>query len=706
MAHLAILVAASLALGAQPLTYPKTRTVSHVDTYHGIQVPDPYRWLEDFASPEADAWVAEQNKLSFGYLGAIEGRQAIRDRIAGILNYPRQSMPGVEGGRYFYTTNTGTQDQDVLVWSESLGGKPKVLIDPNTLSKDGSISVAQTHLSHDGKLMAYSYSQGGSDWREFRIKDVATGKDLPDVIRWSKFGEIVWSKDNSGFYYSRYPEPKPGQEMAAANLNKAIYYHKLGTPQSEDLPIYENPQQPTWFSSVSLSEDGRFLTLYESSLDSTNVMVYVKDLSKESHGFRPLFPKNDAIYSILGNDGETLYVQTNLDAPRYRIVKVRIDQPGPEHWVTVVPESKDLLESAALFGDRLFVSKMVDATSRTLIFDLEGKQLGEVQFPGPGTVSGFAGRRDASETFYTYTDMVTPTSVFRYDLKSGESSLVFKPEIDVDLSRFETKQVFYEAADGTRIPMFIAHKKGIELDGSNPTLLYGYGGFNSPQRPGYSSVRTVWLEMGGVMAIACVRGGGEYGTEWHDAGRKLRKQTTHEDFIAAAEWLQDQGYTSPAKTAVMGGSQGGMLVGSVITQRPELFGAALPQVGVMDMLRFNLFTIGYAWESDYGSPQNEAEFFALLGYSPYHNIRKGIEYPATLVMTADRDDRVVPAHSYKFAARMQAAQSGDSPILLRVSVQAGHGMSAALSKVFEEYADMWAFLKENLDFELPEGFGE
>lgn len=687
----------------EPVAYPATRKVDHVDDYHGVKVADPYRWLEEATDPEVRAWVDAQNAVTRAWLDAIPARAAIRERLRRAVNFQRILGAVRKGRTVFFTRNEGLQDQAVL-WLQPDGEAPRVLLDPNALSTDGTVALSNWSASKDGRLLAYALSSGGSDWVEWRVRDVATGEDLPDLVRWSKFSGAGWTPDGSGFFYSAYDAPDhTDTRHQDKNTGQKLYFHRIGEPQEADELIYARPDEPDWFVGGGPTDDGRWLVVYLSDRTTTHNRVYVRDLAAPGSAVEPLFDANDARYAVIDSDGDTFFVETNRDAPLGKIV--RVVRSSPEAWVEVVPEAREAIQGVARFGDRLYVAYMKDATSVVRVYTIQGERLPDVELPGLGAVGGLGGDRDAAETFVTYTDFLTPPSILRMDARTGSVETHFAPETSFDSAAYEVQQVFYPSKDRTRVPMFLVHRKGLALDGSSPTLLYGYGGFNIPLLPGFSAMIGVWLEMGGVYAVANLRGGGEYGKVWHDAGRKLNKQNVFDDFAAAAEWLIANGYTRKERLAIRGGSNGGLLVGASVTQRPDLFGAGLAAVGVMDMLRFNKFTIGYAWEADYGSPEIEDEFRALHAYSPLHNVRPGTQYPPMLVTTADTDDRVVPAHSYKFAAALQAAQGGPAPILLRVETSAGHGAGNALSKTLEETADLWAFLTWALAFDLPSGFG-
>ncbi|MBL9143300.1 MAG: S9 family peptidase [Verrucomicrobiaceae bacterium] len=694
MRHAFLLLMSATAL-AQPLQYPAARHDDVVDDYHGTKIADPFRWLEDDNSDETKAWVKAQNAVTFDYLKSIPERETLKTRLKSLWNYERFGLPSKHGTRWFYTRNSGLQNQSVLYVAESLDAEPKVLLDPNGLSKDGTVSLTVTSISDDGKWLAYGTSSGGSDWNEFRIRNVDTGEDLPEVLKWIKFSGASWAADGSGFYYGRFPEPKEGAKMTEANKNKRLYFHKLNTAQSEDPEVYSNPEKPDWGFYAGVTDDGRYLIISVSEGTDPKNRLYYKNLSQPDAAVVKLFDDFDAEYTFIDNVGTTFYFHTNKDAPRYRVASVDISKPTA--LKELVPQGEEKLESVSIVGDQLICERLKDARSAVTTYDLHGKLIREVELPGIGSVGGFGGKRVDKETFYSFSSFTVPGAIYRYDIATGKSTIYREPKLDFDGSQFETKQVFFKSKDGTRVPMFITHRKGIKLDGSNRCLLYGYGGFNISLTPVFSVGRAVWLEQGGIFAMVNLRGGGEYGEEWHEAGTKLKKQNVFDDFIAAAETLIKDGYTKSEKLAIQGGSNGGLLVGACMTQRPELFGAALPAVGVMDMLRFHKFTIGWAWKSDYGSSENADEFKALHAYSPLHNLKPGTRYPATLVMTADHDDRVVPAHSFKFAATLQEAQVKDGPpVLIRIETSAGHGAGTALNKLIEETADQWAFLLHEL----------
>ncbi len=683
------------------LVYPATARVDHVDTLHGTAVPDPYRWLEDDNSAETKAWVAEQNKVTFAYLEQIPARSQLKERLTKLWNYERYGVPQREGGRYVFSKNDGLQNQSVLYTMRSLDETPRVLLDPNTLSPDGTVALGPTAISEDGKLLAYGINVAGSDWQEFKVRDIESGSDLPDHIQWAKSSGAAWTKDGQGFFYSRYDEPAGTNLLKGVNYFHKVYYHKLGTPQSEDKLVYDRPDQKEWGFAAGVTDDGRYLALHVWHGTDTRNRFFYKDLATPDAAVVELLRDFDADYTFIDNVGTVFYFRTDLNAPSGRVIAIDVARPERSAWREVVPESKDRLQGVNLVNNQLICNYLKDARTDVVIHDLTGKLVRRVELPGIGTAGGFGGKREETETFYAFTGFTTPTTVYRYDLKTGASELFRQPKVDFNPAEFETKQVFYTSRDGTRVPMFITHKKGLKLDGRNPTLLYGYGGFDISLTPSFSVSTVVWMEMGGVYAVPNLRGGGEYGKAWHEAGMKLMKQNVFDDFIAAGEWLISNKLTSRGKLAISGGSNGGLLVGACMTQRPELFRATLPAVGVMDMLRFHKFTRGWAWTSDYGSPDQAEEFRALLAYSPYHNLKPGVKYPATMVTTADHDDRVVPAHSFKFAARLQQCQAGPAPTLIRIETKAGHGAGKPTSKVIEEAADRFAFLVRELGMEGP-----
>lgn len=681
---------------ATTFEYPKTRKVDHVDDYQGTKVSDPYRWLEDDHAAETKAWVEAQNKVTFAYLETISQREHIKQRLTELWNYERYGVPFKEGGHYFFTKNDGLQDQSVLYTTDGLDREARVLLDPNKLSADGTVALAGLSVSDDGKRLAYATSSGGTDWQEWHVRDIANGVDRSDFLQWSKSSGAAWTKDGQGFFYSRYDAPDSTNMLKGVNYFHKLFYHKLGTPQSEDVLVYDRPDQKEWGFHGQVTDDGNYLVLHVWHGTDTRNRLFYKDLQTTDSKVVELLNDFDADYSFIDNVGTVFYLRTDLNAPRGRVIAIDIARPERSNWKDVVRESSSRLESVSLVNNQLIGTYLKDAHSDVLIFNLEGDLVRRVELPGIGTVGGFGGKRNETETFFAFTSFTTPTTIYRYNLVDGKPEVFREPKVKFDLVDYETKQIFYNSKDGTRVPMFITHKKGLKLNGRNPTLLYGYGGFDINLSPSFSVGTLVWLEMGGVYAQPNLRGGGEYGKEWHEAGMKLKKQNVFDDFIAAAEWLIANQYTSKDKLAISGGSNGGLLVGACMTQRPDLFRAALPAVGVMDMLRFNKFTRGWAWTSDYGSPEDPTEFKALYAYSPYHNLKAGTAYPATLVTTADHDDRVVPAHSFKFAARLQEMHRGKHPVLIRIETKAGHGAGKPTSKIIEESADKWAFLVKEL----------
>ncbi len=676
----------------QKINYPETKKTDVTDNYHGTQVADPYRWLENDTSAETAAWVEAQNKVTFGYLEQIPFREQIKNRITKIWDYPKYSVTFKKGNRYFYFKNDGMQNQSVLYVQESLEAEPKVLLDPNKFSDDGTVALSNYDISKDGKYLAYGISRGGSDWNEIMVMEVENGNKLDDHLKWIKFSGISWKND--GFYYSRYDEPK-GSELSGKNEFHKVFYHKIGTPQSEDKLVFENKNFPLRNYYASTTDDERFLILYESDTTKGNALHYM-DLSAKNPQFATIVADFDNEHVVIDNIDGNLLVRTNFNAPKYRLVLIDPANPAKENWKIILPEEQEVLEGITLIGGKIVAEYMKDACSKAYIYDMEGKKLDELNLPGIGTLGGLNGHKDDNVAFYGYSSFTFPSTIYKYDIEKNESVIYRDPQVDFDASLYETKQIFYESKDGTKVPMFIVHKKGLEMNGKNPTLLYGYGGFNISMTPGFSTSRLILLEQGGVFAMANLRGGGEYGEEWHLAGTKERKQNVFDDFIAAAEYLIQNGYTSPDFLAINGGSNGGLLVGACMIQRPDLFRVALPAVGVMDMLRYHQFTIGWAWVSDYGSSENAGDFAYLIKYSPLHNLKKGTCYPATMVTTADHDDRVVPAHSFKFAATLQEAQSCNNPVLIRIETKAGHGAGKPTTKIIEELADFYSFIFYNM----------
>ncbi len=694
-----LLLSLQLASAREPggFNYPEPPKSDQADDYHGTKVADPYRPLEDADSPASQKWIEEQNKLTFGFLESVPERKRINERLTALWNYEKYGVPYREGGRFFFTKNTGLQNQSVLYTGAELPGQPKTLLDPNTLAKDGTTALTGTDISDDGKLLAYGLAMAGSDWQEWKVRDVESGQDLEDDLKWIKFSGASWKGDSSGFFYSRYDEPT-GEQLKAANYFHKLYFHKLGTPQRDDVLIYERPDHKDWLFSGEVTEDGAYLIINISQGTDPKNRIFFKNLAKPDAPVVELLNKQDAEYDFLGNNGPVFWFRTNLNAPRGRIVAIDTGKPGEIR--ELVAQSEDKLEGVELVGERFIANYLKDAHSVVRLFEVTGKPAGEIALPGLGTAIGFTGKRTDTETFYNYVSYTEPPTVFRHDLKTGKSTVLFRPKVDFNSAEFTTEQVFYQSKDGTRVPMFLTYRKGLKKDGNNPTLLYGYGGFDNSLTPTFSSSTAAWLQMGGVYAVANLRGGGEYGEEWHLSGTKLRKQNVFDDFIAAGEWLIANKYTSTPKLAISGRSNGGLLVGAVLNQRPDLFGAALPGVGVMDMLRFQKFTIGWAWTSDYGSSENPEEFQALYKYSPLHNVESGTKYPPTMITTADHDDRVFPGHSFKYAAAMQAAQAGEAPVLIRIETRAGHGAGKPTSKVIEDTTDQLAFLVKTLGMKI------
>ena len=682
---------------AQKLMYPVTKKIDQVDDYHGTKVADPYRWLEDDTSPETAAWVEAENAVTFPYLERIPYRAKLLKRVTELSDYERYSAPSQKGPYFFFSKNSGLQNQSVLFIQKGFDGAPEVLIDPNAWSADGTVRLTEFAVSKDAKYAVYGVSRSGSDWQEYKVLELASKRTLDDTISWVKVSDAAWQGD--GFYYSRYPEPAEGQEKASINEDHQVFYHRLGTAQSADTLVYRDAANPQRFNNLDTTEDERFAVLYvsERGKGKDGNALFVRDLTKPGAKLMPVVADvTDDSYNVVDNVGDKLLIATNHDAPNWRVVLVDPEHPAPENWQEVLPERSEPLESARTAGGKLFATYLKDVTTRASVYDLGGKLEHEIELPGLGSAGGFYGPHDATFVFYTFNSMNVPPAIYRYDIATGKSSVFRRPSVPgYDPDAFETKQVFYPSKDGTRIPMFLVYKKGLALDGANPTLLYGYGGFNIVLTPDFSAARVALLEQGFVYAMANLRGGGEYGEKWHQQGMKLEKQNVFDDFVAAARWLIANKYTSSAKLAIQGGSNGGLLVGAVMNQHPELFRVAIPQVGVMDMLRFQKFTIGWNWIADYGSSDDPTEFKALYAYSPLHNIRAGVKYPATLITTADHDDRVVPAHSFKYAATLQALADPANPVLIRIETKSGHGASS-LTKQLETTADIYAFIMYNM----------
>ena len=682
---------------------PATPKTNVVDVYHGVTVPDPYRWLENDNSEETKAWVQSQQQYTDRYVSTLPHRAPLKARLTQLINFERYGIPFRQGGRYFFTRNDGLQNQSVVYTTPNLDASPVVLLDPNGLSKDGTSALSGMAISEDGSHMAYGISEAGSDWQTWRVRDVATGQDLNDRLDWIKFSSASWAHDGSGFYYSRFDAPADGNRLTAINEYNKLHFHRVGTSQSDDRLVYQRQDHPKWEFSGEVTEDGKFLIISIHEGTDTKNRVYYQDLTTPLAPVVELLNDFDASYAFIGNVGPVFFFYTDLKAPRGRVIAIDTRKPERSQWEERVADGKATLTRVSLVGGQFVLNYLRDARSEVQRVDLQGHPIGEIALPGIGTAAGFGGKPEETETFFSFTSFTVPGRIYRYDLTTGKSQLWRQPKVDFDPDAFVVSQVFYPSKDGTQIPMFIAHRKGLKLNGHQPTLLYGYGGFNISLTPSFSVKNLAWMEMGGVYAVPNLRGGGEYGEEWHQAGTKLRKQNVFDDFIAAAEWLIKNHYTEPKRLAIQGGSNGGLLVGACMTQRPELYGVCLPAVGVMDMLRFQKFTIGWAWTSDYGSSDQPDQFKALFAYSPYHNLRPGVYYPATLVTTADHDDRVVPAHSFKFAARLQEYQSGPAPTLIRIETKAGHGAGKPTSKTIEETADILAFAAANLGVPVPSG---
>jgi prolyl oligopeptidase len=691
--------------------YPEARKVDVVDYYHGVKVADPYRWLEDLDAEETAAWIRAENEVTFSYLEAIPGRERIAKRLTELWNYPKRTVPYHVGGRWVFGKNDGLQNQDVLYAQGSLADEPQLLLDPNTLSADGTVALANLSFSADGRYMMYGTSESGSDWQTLRVRDLSTGQDLPDELKWIKFAATAWTADGGGFFYARFGKPKPDAAYEDENKNQKLFYHTIGEPQKEDQLVYERSDDPELGFDPLATEDGRYLILTVSKGTDPQVGVYYIDLSTKPWRIVRLLDGFDAMYSFLGNIGPEFYFLTDRGAPNGRVVAISLDRPEPSSWREVVPEGDAILESGKIIAGRLVLRALADVKARLTIHELTGRLVGEVPLPVPGSLGvrgvralgymgALSGRQDDTEMFYGFTSFTYPATIYRYDFAAGRAEVYWAPNVAFDPSPYETRQVFYPSKDGTRIPMFIVCRKDIVLDGSNPTHIYAYGGFNINETPYFSVANVVWLEMGGVYAQPNLRGGGEYGERWHEAGILDKKQNGIDDFIAAAEYLIAAGYTNPKKLSIEGASNGGLMTGACLTQRPDLFGGVLVDVGVLDMLRYHMWTIGWAWASDYGRSDNPAEFGFLYKYSPLHNVKRGTEYPATLILTADHDDRVVPSHSFKFAAALQEAQGGDEPVLIRVDVKAGHGSDKPTAKRIEEQADAWAFLAKALGMDV------
>jgi len=693
---LAILLAGCHQGYIKSLQYPNTKKYEGVtDTYFTTTVSDPYRWLEDDNSVETAAWVEAQNKITFDYLENIQQKDKIKNRLTEIWDYEKVSAPFKRGGKYYYYKNEGLQDQSVLYSVEKLGGEEKTILDPNTFSEDGTIALSGIYFNGDGNLLGYAKSKGGSDWKEFYIHDLNTGEDLKDHLEWIKFSGMSWAGD--GFYYSRFPQPEYGGELDAANENAKVYYHKLGTHQEEDRLVYSDPENPRISNYISTTDDEDYLILYRTK-GTSGTALYMAHVSEGEHEFHPVIDNYEYDHGISGNIGSTFYLHTNYNAKNWSLVKFEYDNPNPENWIDIIPESEQPLNSVSIVNGKLLVKYSIDVSSRLYVYNLEGKVETEVKLPTMGTAYGFGGKMEDTEVFYTFTSFAYPTTVFRYDIINNISTLYRKSEIDIDFSKYVTKQIFYKSKDETLIPMFLTHKKDLVYDGTAPTLLYAYGGFNISINPHFSISRMLLIESGGIYATANLRGGGEYGESWHEDGMLTNKQNVFDDFIAAADHLISENYTSREKLAIQGGSNGGLLIGAVINQRPDLCSVALPEVGVMDMLRYPKFTIGWAWATEYGDPEESEELFQYIyAYSPLHNIRENGNYPAVMITTADHDDRVVPAHSFKYAATLQAMnEENKNPLLIRIQTDAGHGAGMSTSKRIQKSVEIWAFMFHNL----------
>ena len=678
---------------AQKITYPQTMRDDTVDDYFGVKVADPYRWLENDTSAQTAAWVEAENRVTQAFLQKIPQRAKLAKRLKEVADYEKIGIPGEHHGKWYFYKNNGLQNQSVLYVMDKLGGTPRVFLDPNTLSTDGTVALKGVYFSHNGKYAAYAISRSGSDWQEFYVIDVATGKLLPDHIEWAKFSGAAWQGD--GFYYSAYDAPVRGKEFSNVNEVQKIYYHQMGTPQSEDVLFYQNPAYPKRFYSVGVNEEETMMYMYESGAGAGN-NLFIRDLRVPNAQFIQMTSNMDYQYSPIEFVDDRIYLLTNYGAPKCRVMVADIRKPGLTDWQELIPEQQDVLEDVTMIDDKLVLTYSKDASNHLFVYTLDGQRQHEIQLPSVGN-AGVSGKKGHKECFYSFTSFTVPGTIYQYDLNSNVSTLYAAPKVRFNLNDYESKQLFFESKDGTRIPMFITYKKGMKLNGKNPVYLYGYGGFNISLPPSFSAMRIPFLENGGIYAQVNLRGGSEYGEEWHLAGTKMQKQNVFDDFIGAAEYLIAQHYTSKEKIAIVGGSNGGLLVGACMTQRPDLFRVAIPEVGVMDMLRYHKFTIGWNWASDYGTSEDSPEMFEYLrGYSPLHNLKPGTAYPATLVTTADHDDRVVPAHSFKFAATLQACHTGDNPVLIRIDSKAGHGGGKPMSKVIEEQSDIYGFIMYHL----------
>ncbi|MGI4855212.1 MAG: prolyl oligopeptidase family serine peptidase [Janthinobacterium lividum] len=679
------------------LTYPKAQAGNQTDIYFGTEVADSYRWMEDIDSAETKAWIEAENTVTADYFKPLTFRTGLHARMMELFNYERFSPPERQGNRYFYSHNSGLQNQSVLYWTEGVDGASQMLIDPNTYAVDGTVSLGSVSLTPDGRLAAIAMSDAGSDWQRILVRDVTTGNDLPDTVQWTKFGSAAWLHDGSGFYYGGYGAPPDGDVLKAANLSMKLFFHRLGTSQGDDRVVFERTDNSEIFLHSGVTDDGRYLIIVQAQGTSPNNELAFLDLQQPGATVQRVIDVPDAAYSPIGNEGSHFWLYSTLDASNGKVIEIDLDQPAREHWKTVIAEDTRKLENISLVHHTLIAQYLTDAQTQVELFREDGTPLHTLALPGIGTAVGFGGRRDDAECFYTFTNFTTPGVIYRLDMATLESSVYREPQVAFDRDSFSTEQVFIPSKDGTKIPVFLTYRKGLQRDGSNPTLLYAYGGFNVSLLPAFSPTRIAWLEQGGIYAQASLRGGGEYGEAWHAAGTKLQKQNVFDDFVACAEWLIAQKYTSTPKLAIRGESNGGLLAGAMLTQRPDLFGAVAAGVGVMDMLRFDKFTVGWGWKADYGSPsENEEEFRAIYKYSPLHNLQPGTRYPPTLIFTADHDDRVFPAHSFKFAAAMQAAQAGDAPVLIRIETRAGHGGGMPLAKRLDVEADVYAFFLREL----------
>lgn len=681
------------------IEYPVTKTVDVVEDYHGTMVADPYRWMEDESAEDLKSWIEAQNKITSNYLEKFSGREKIKNRLSELWNFPRYSVPQKRGGKYFYSKNDGLQNQSVLYVQETLGGESKLIIDPNRLSEDGTVALSNQVLNQDGTLLAYGLSRSGSDWQEIRIRDIVTGKDYEDVIQWAKFAGIAWTLDKKGFFYNRYPDPTTVPKGKESFHNK-VYYHRLGTPQSRDQLVYERPDAPELGFSPQISEDGKYVVLSVFKGTDRENRLYYRDVNSKGTFVR-LIDEADANYRFLGSLGSVFFIRTDLGAPRGKVVAIDVTKPQRNNWKEIIPQTENVLSSITIVNNQFVVSYLKDVHHVVKIYTLDGVYVKDIKLPGMGTVSGFSGRGADTEMFFSFTSFLYPPTVFRYDFKEGALSILHPSQLKFDVTQYETKQIFYESKDGTRVPLFITYKKGIKQNGNNPVLLFGYGGFNVSMNPSFSVQRLVWLENGGIYAHAILRGGSEYGEEWHQAGMLGKKQNVFDDFIAAAEWLIENKYTKPSKLAIMGISNGGLLVSACMLQRPDLFGAVICSVPVTDMLRYHKFTVGRFWIGEYGNAETNPDHFKFLyTYSPLHNVKEGVSYPPILTLTADHDDRVVPAHAMKFAATLQVADSGPSPKLVRIETKAGHGGGKPVSKQIDEWTDIYSFLMKTFDMSI------